>query len=124
MLGSNDLQTYHAKTAAQITGDLETLVKIALQDDIQQQHNGFKIFMICPPPVIATGIFGADFVGAEERSVALGPLVAAMAAKHGVHFMDAGAHIASSDVDGVHFDEATHSVLGNAVADHIKTILI
>lgn len=124
MLGSNDLQGHHGKTAAQIASHADALVKMALEVEMQDRHGGFQVLLICPPVAISSGTFAPDFVGAEETSNALPALYAANAQKRGVHFLNAGAHIASSPIDGVHFDEAAHETLGQAVADQIKTILI
>ena len=123
MLGTNDLQVHHGKTAAQIAAHVDALVKIALTDELQDRHSGFEILLICPPPVIATGVFAADLADSVQASHAMPPLCARAATRRAVHFMDAGEHIASSDIDGIHFDKAAHAVLGQAVADQIKAIL-
>jgi lysophospholipase L1-like esterase len=39
-----------------------------------------------------------------------------VAKRHGCHFLDAGAAIESSPLDGVHFDAGEHGKLGRAVA--------
>jgi len=96
---------------------------LALDADVQDRHNGFQLLIICPPVAISSGTFATDFVGAKETSAALPPLYARIAQNRGLHFMNAGAHITSSPIDGVHFDEAAHETLGQAVADQVKTIL-
>ena len=123
MLGTNDLQAHHGKTAAQIAAHVDALVKIALTDELQDRHGGFEILLICPPAVIGAGVFVADFTDNVRVSRALPALYARVATRRAVHFMDAGAHIASSDIDGIHFDKVAHKVLGQAVADQIKGIL-
>ena len=37
-------------------------------------------------------------------------------------FLDVGPVIASSPIDGVHFDAATHAALGRAVADAVAAV--
>ena len=123
MLGSNDVQSHHGKSAAQIASHIDALTKMALDADVQDRHNGFQLLIICPPVAISSGTFATDFVGAKETSAALPPLYARIAQNRGLHFMNAGAHITSSPIDGVHFDEAAHETLGQAVADQVKTIL-
>lgn len=123
MLGTNDLQAHHGKTAALIAAHVDALMKIALTDELQDRHGRFEILLICPPAVIGTGVFAADFADSVQASRALPALYARVATRRAVHFMDAGAHIASSDIDGIHFDKAAHAVLGQAVADQIKGIL-
>ena len=46
-----------------------------------------------------------------------------MATRHGCGFLDAGAVIASSPLDGVHFDAAEHASLGRAVAGALRNLL-
>jgi lysophospholipase L1-like esterase len=36
--------------------------------------------------------------------------------------LDAGAHVSSSDTDGIHLDREAHTALGKAVAATIKAI--
>ena len=98
-------------------------MKIALTDELQDRHGGFEILLICPPAVIGAGVFVADFTDNVRVSRALPALYARVATRRAVHFVDAGAHIASSDIDGIHFDKVAHEVLGQAVADQIKGIL-
>ncbi len=124
MLGTNDLQAHHGKTAMQIAHHIDALVKIALTPELQERHRGFEILVICPPPVKAAGVFQADFAEAVDTSNQLAALYQKVAIRRGVHFIDAGLHIASSDIDGIHFDAVAHEALGKAVADQIKTVLI
>ncbi len=116
MLGTNDLQAHHGKTATQIAGHVDALIKIAQQPDIMDRHGGYDILLICPPPVLDSGTFAADIGDQVETSQALAPLFAAKAKRRGVHFLNAGNYIASSPVDGIHFDQAAHDVLGRVVA--------
>jgi lysophospholipase L1-like esterase len=124
MLGTNDLKADLGKTAPQIASHIDALIKIAQTADLQDRHGGFEILVICPAPVIGAGVFAADFEDSVDISRALPALFTHVATRRGVHFLDTGVHIASSDIDGIHFDEATHTVLGQVVADQIKTILI
>ena len=43
-----------------------------------------------------------------------------MARQHNVAYFDAGAHIAVSPIDGVHFDAESHIMLGHAMADAVR----
>jgi hypothetical protein len=38
-------------------------------------------------------------------------------------FLDAGAHVSSSDVDGIHLDRDAHRKLGVAVADAVRSLV-
>uniref|UniRef100_UPI004047C198 GDSL-type esterase/lipase family protein n=2 Tax=Yoonia sp. TaxID=2212373 RepID=UPI004047C198 len=120
MLGTNDLKLDHGKTATQIAASIAGLIKIAQVEELQAKHGGFDILLICPPPILEGGTFASDFAGQRVVSEALPAAYAFVAETRGVWFMDAGAHIISSEVDAIHFDAATHEVLGRAVAAEIE----
>lgn len=43
--------------------------------------------------------------------------IADAAARAGVPFVDAGAHIQVSGIDGIHYSKATHRILGQVLAE-------
>lgn len=116
MLGTNDVKTMFGATPEAIAAGLAGLLAIAHSDDMQTRHGGFKTLVICPPPVIEQGAVVDVFFGGRAKSLALSPLYAALAAHWGAGFLDAGAHIGVSPVDGVHFDDKGHADLARAVA--------
>jgi lysophospholipase L1-like esterase len=99
------------------------LLDVAMSLEYQARHGGFRILLICPPPVVETGPIKTEFWGGAARSQALAPLYANLARSRGVGFLDAGQVIAVSPIDGVHFDEAAHAKLGRAVADAISALM-
>ena len=123
MLGTNDVKTRFASTPAEVVAGVAGLLDVAMSAEYQTRHDGFKIVLICPPPVIETGPIATEFWGGAARSQALPPLYRALAQSRGVGFLDAGEVIAVSPVDGVHFDEAAHALLGQAVADVVRGLL-
>lgn len=123
MLGTNDVKTMFGATPETIVGGLASLLAIAHSDEMQLRHGGFKTLVICPPPVIEQGPIVDVFYGGGAKSLALPPLYAALAAHWGVGFLDAGAHIGVSPVDGVHFDAAGHAGLAQAVARAVAALL-
>ncbi|MBU1835465.1 MAG: hydrolase, partial [Alphaproteobacteria bacterium] len=62
------------------------------------------------------------FYGGAAKSRALPPLYAALAKNWGVGFLNAGEHIEVSQQDGVHYDAATHKILGKVVAENIASL--
>jgi hypothetical protein len=66
------------------------------------------------------GEIGEMFAGGAEKSRRLGPALRATADRLGVDFLDAGAHIRTSAVDGVHLDPGAHRALGEAVAAAVR----
>lgn len=123
MLGTNDAKARFSTTPEQIASGIAGLLDVATHDEYQTRHGGFKILLICPPPVLEQGPIRQEFFGARARSLALPPLYRALAENYGCAFLDAGQIIGVSPVDGVHFDESAHQTLGQAVAKAVKTLV-
>jgi len=122
MLGTNDVKTRFAATPEDVVTGIAGLLDVAQSLEYQDRHGGFKILLICPPPVVEIGPIATEFWGGAARSQALPPLYEALAQSRGVGFLDAGKVISVSMLDGVHYDEAAHAALGKAVASAIKTL--
>ena len=122
MLGTNDVKARFASTPEMVMAGVAGLVDVAQSLDMQQRHGGYKILLICPPPVEEVGPIMGEFYGAAARSRALPPLYEAFAKARGIGFLDAGKVIAVSPVDGIHYEAEAHLKLGAAVAQAIKTL--
>lgn len=116
MLGTNDVKMRFATTPEQVVAGIAGLLDIALGLEMQTRHGGFRVLLICPPPVVEVGPFAGEFLGGAARSQALPPLYRALAMARGCAFLDAGTLISVSPVDGVHYDGAAHGALGATVA--------
>lgn len=123
MLGTNDVKTRFAATPEDVVVGVAGLLDVATSQEYQDRHGGFRILLICPPPVLEVGPLAAEFWGAAARSQALPPLFAALARSRGVGFLDAGRVISVSPVDGVHYEAAAHATLGRAVAEAVKALI-
>lgn len=122
MLGTNDLKTRFAATPDQIVGGCAGLLDLALGDEMQTRSGGFELLLVAPPAVEERGILATDFWGAAQKSRALPPLLRALAGSRGVAFLDAGAHVGPSPLDGVHLSPESHQTLGQAIAQTIRTL--
>ncbi|MFT6073237.1 MAG: lysophospholipase L1-like esterase [Yoonia sp.] len=122
MLGTNDAQTHHARSAEQIVGGLASLLAIARSEPYQTRHGGFDILLIAPPPMLEQGTYRDTLMGAAEKTSTFGPMMAELAAHWGIAFLDAGALIESSPIDGIHFSAEDHAILGTAVAEKVRNI--
>ena len=116
MLGTNDVKARFSASPEQITGGIAALLDIAQSPELQARHGGFRILLICPPPVLEQGPITDQFFGARRRSLELPPLYRALAEARGLTFLDAGKVISVSPQDGVHFEAEAHAVLADAVA--------
>ena len=116
MLGTNDVKARFGASAEQVTGGIAALLDIAQSAEMQTRHGGFRVLLICPPPVLEQGPIADQFFGARRRSLELPPLYKALAEARGVAFLDAGQVISVSPQDGVHYEAAAHGTLADAVA--------
>ena len=123
MLGTNDCKALFGNSARDILGGIAGLLEISQNSDLQSRHGGYKILLIAPPPIVVTGHLSTSFYGADHLSEQLGGLYSEIATHRGIEFFDAGKIIATSTVDGVHFENEAHQALGAALAKKIKTII-
>jgi lysophospholipase L1-like esterase len=123
MLGTNDVKARFTSTAEAVVGGIAGLLDIAQHRVMQERHGGFKILLVCPTPVVEVGPIKDEFYGGAARSRALPPLYQALAAARGIDYLDAGPVISVSPLDGVHFDEAAHAKLADAVAAKLREML-
>lgn len=122
MLGTNDAKKRFFASPDLITAGVAGLVDMAMRDEYQMRHNGFDVLVICPPPVVETGVLVGEFQDGAAVSRALAPMLRDYCAKRGIGFFDAGEVIAVSQIDGVHFDADAHQALGAAVAEAIENL--
>ena len=122
MLGTNDAQFHHARSAEQIAGGVGGLVALARSDIYQTRHGGFEVLLIAPPPILEQGTYRDTLMGAAAKSAQFAKLINALASHWGIGFMDAGQHIGSSPIDGLHFSAEDHGILGRAVAEQVSAL--
>lgn len=123
MLGTNDVKARFAATPERIAGAIAGLVDLAIGPEMAQRHPGMRVLLIAPPAVQEAGVLAGEFMGAAARSIALTPLLRDYAAARGIGFLDAGAVIGTSPVDGVHFEPDAHAALAEAVADALRGLV-
>lgn len=120
MLGTNDLKARFMVPPVEIAGSIEKLVLAIRQSFCGPEQAAPAVLVICPPPVLEAGPLAEIFEGGGAKSARLAGYVAEVAARQGAGFLDAGGVIASSPLDGVHFDVAEHAKLGRAVAVAVR----
>jgi lysophospholipase L1-like esterase len=125
-LGVNDLKKRIGRSAEEVARSAGALVDIIRGSRAGRgtgdASEGPAVILVCPPPVGRLNAYTEPFDGAAEASLALSALFAAEARRRGCAFLDAGALIRASDVDGVHFDAKDHRTLGNAAAAVVKAL--
>lgn len=121
MLGTNDLKTRFAVTALDIALSAERLLATVAASGAGPSAGAPGVLLVAPPPIVETGCLAEIFIGGAPKSHQVARHMRDAAARAGARFLDAGAHIAVSPIDGIHFDAAAHARLAEAVAAAITT---
>lgn len=121
MIGTNDLKGRFSVNAADIALSLEKLVSVVRCSTAGPEGRAPDIILVAPPPILEVGCLAEMFAGGAAKSERLGVRIADAAARAGVPFVDAGAHIQVSGIDGIHYSKATHRILGQVLAEAVKT---
>ncbi len=123
MLGTNDMKARFPVTAMDVARSVERLATVIRGAGVGPDLGCPKILIVAPPPIEETGCLAGMFEGGAARSRQVGPAMAAMAGRMGAAFLDAGAHVAVSPVDGIHFEPEAHAVLGRAIGAALAGLL-
>lgn len=123
MLGTNDLKSRFALSAADIAFGAGSLLDVILNSGCGPNWGKPKALLICPAPTATFSPNFADmFVGAAEKSRQLAPYYQRQAELRGCAFLNAGQYITCSDRDGIHLEASEQQKLGQAVADKVREI--
>ena len=120
MLGTNDLKMRFSVSAYDIAGGMEKLIKIIKSSESGIHHAPPKVLLLSPAPVGKLTDFAEMLEGAQDKSKKFAKYYSDIAARHDCAFLDIGTVAKTSDIDGIHYDEAAHAAIGKAVA---KTVL-
>ncbi len=115
-LGVNDLKSRFAVTPEDVAHSVRILCRAVRAAEAGRGGAAPDLVIVAPPPLVETGFLGGYFRGGAAKSAALPALLAEVAGSLGAGFVESGAHIAVSPVDGVHFEAEAHAALGRAVA--------
>ena len=121
--GTNDLKYGFHVGPFDIAQALDRLVRLVQGFGAGPAGGVPQVLVVCPPPILETGCLAEMFAGGAAKSQRLAPALAAMAARRGVWFFDAGAHIAVSSLDGIHYQAADQVKLGRALATAVGEML-
>lgn len=120
MLGTNDLKKRFNLSASDIAESAGSLAGVAKHVAKNAAGQPPHVILIAPPPVTTLTDFDAMFAEAEPKSRLFSRYYRMAAGWHGVTFVDAGACIESSPLDGIHFEAAAHETLGQALAREVR----
>lgn len=125
VLGTNDCQISHQKSARDIADSLEKYIMYMKGEDVQ------SILLVAPLPLDperlidpATGLSskGTFDYNSVTKSIEYVGELSRMATKHNVGFLDASNYVQLGD-DGLHWDEASQARFADAASRWAETIL-
>lgn len=120
MLGTNDLKARFSVTPADIALSLEKLVAVIRASGAGPGGRAPAVLLVSPPPILETGCLAGIFAGGAAKSRHLAAAVAAAAVRARAAFVDAGAHVAVSPRDGIHYEAEGHARLGLALTAAVR----
>lgn len=116
LLGTNDLKARFALPPVDIALGVERLARGVLASTAGPGGRAPAVLLIAPVPIAEAGCLAEIFAGGAAKSRALAGHMAAVAARLGVPFLDAGGVAAADPLDGVHLDAGAQAALGAAIA--------
>jgi lysophospholipase L1-like esterase len=121
MLGTNDLKQRFHLSASDIAESAGGLAGIAKTAALNAAGVPAHVLLIAPPAVTTLTNLDEMFAGAEPKSRLFSRYYRMAAGWNGASFFDAGSAIASSPLDGIHFEADAHRVLGQALANEVRS---
>ena len=123
MLGTNDLKQRFDLSASDIAEGAASLARLARRTARTAAGEPPVVLLIAPPPVARLDQFDQMFEGAAEKSRQFARHYRLAAARQEAAFLDSGAVIVSSNLDGIHFEAEEHRKLGQAVAAEVRRLI-
>ena len=131
MLGTNDLKTRHGASAYEIAEGAARVADVARSSPYGPGGVAPAVLLVAPAPIASlTGWAERDpeafegfetmYRGSLETSREFAKQYARVARVRGMGFLDAGSHLQTSDVDGVHWSSEAHGAFGRAVAKAMR----
>jgi len=123
-LGSNDLKPRYNVTSMDIAQSVESLVNIIKKSETGPNMASPDILVIIPPPIlIPKDVKDMDYLIPEyEKAVEKSKQFAETftnVLKGKCHLFDSSKFIRTSEIDGMHLDPESHSILGKELAKYI-----
>ncbi|MDF1654802.1 MAG: GDSL-type esterase/lipase family protein [Coxiellaceae bacterium] len=128
MLGINDLKIEFKRDAQAIAQGLANVIDVALASPYGHDMCSAPPLLVVAPPPLSNESFldledQAVFKGTQQYSQRFDAVMRPVAEAKGCHYYNAGEDIELSEIDGIHFDEAAHTIFANKIAEHILSLL-
>jgi lysophospholipase L1-like esterase len=122
-LGCNDLKKRFSVSAFDIAEGAARLIFLVRAYGEGPNGGAPKVLLVAPPPLAKLTAYAEMFEGGTEKSRLLARRFSDIGKQEGVAFLDAGAAIRCSDLDGIHYEADQHALLGRAAAEAVRGAL-
>lgn len=126
MLGTNDTKAYFHRTPFEVAAGMSKLVGQVLGcgGGVGTTYPAPEVLVIAPPPLtpMPHAYFQSLFGDAHAKTAEFGKLYGDLADFMKVHFLNAGDHITTDGVDGIHFTAENNRDLGLAISKKVQEI--
>jgi len=123
LLGTNDLKRRFNLSAFDVAEGARVLVGVVQRSGAGSNGQSPQVLLLAPPPTTTLTFFAEMFEGAADKSARFAGHYQRVATEMGCEFLDTGALIVSSPLDGIHLEAAEQVKLGNAVAEKVRKVL-
>lgn len=123
MLGTNDLKTRFSLPVYDVASGAGVLVDIVQKSETGIGGEAPEVLLIAPPPAVELTDFVEMFEDAVEKSRGFARHFHRISNEKGCHYLNAGDHVESSALDGIHLEVEMHTRLGKVVAAMAREIM-
>jgi lysophospholipase L1-like esterase len=123
LLGTNDLKKWFRLSVGDIAQGAGVLVSLVQGSLTGRKGKAPLVLLLAPPPTTTLTDYAEIFEEAENKSHEFAMHYGRVAQELGCAYMDSGAIIVSSPIDGIHFEAGEHRKLGKAVAVKVKELI-
>jgi len=123
LLGTNDLKRRFNLSAFDVAEGARVLVGVVQRSGDGSNGQSPQVLLLAPPPTTTLTFFAEMFEGAADKSARFAGQYQRVATEMGCEFLDTGALIVSSPLDGIHLEAAEQVKLGKAVAEKVRKVL-
>jgi lysophospholipase L1-like esterase len=122
MLGTNDLKKGFSLTPFDIAQGMGVLVKMIQTSMSGSNQTAPEVLVLIPPPLGKLTEFAQMFLDGEEKSKELAIEYKKVIKEYKCHYIETSKIIASSDIDGLHFNKENHHKLALNISEFVRKI--
>jgi len=123
-LGCNDVKARFDAAPETVAAGAERLIDVALASAAGPDGAAPEAVLVAPPPIETLTEYAEMFEGGAEKAFRLPAVYRSLAERRGVGFVDAGQFIRCSPLDGIHYEPDQHLILGAAMAEAVRMMLV